>query len=423
MTHTHPRLSSVAACLALSSFALLAACGGGGGGEPPHEHTHIESAGRLALIEAASTAVRIYDLDDKAVAAELTVSNPPSAVHASPGGRYAVVMQRLEDQVQFVDGGLWQEDHGDHMHDYKEAPVLTGFVLAGSRPTHYETHEGLAAVFNDGIDGTSASVAVLSDAGIGSGSQLASLALSTHMHGTAEPRGEYLLTTHRDPMTASTLPDVVALYQREGSEYRLVEAFAETCPSLHGSFSNEDHTAFGCSDGVLVITQSGDSFSARKLPNPAEMPAEARIGTVIGHDHVQSFVGIASGLLFEIDPVAGTISPIALPADRESAARAFDAHGENLLVLDDLGNLHLLDAGNGWALRGTLPVVATMPTAAPFPAIAASRAEETAFVSDPVARDIAVIDLGTATLAERLTLDFSPAGMVWLGIEAHEHAH
>ncbi len=422
---TSPRRSTLAR-IALSSFALLAACGGGSDGAPDaHEHAHIDSAGRLALIEANSHVVRIYDLDDKSVAAELAVSNPPSAVHASPGHRYAVVTQRLQDQVQFIDGGLWQEDHGDHLHDYEQAPSLAGFSLAGSRPTHYETHEGLAAVFNDGLEatGTNASVVLLDDASIQGGAPLASLGLATYMHGTAEPRGAFLLTTHRDPMTASTLPDVVALYQREGNGYSLVEEIAETCPGLHGSFSNENHTAFGCTDGVLVVTQSGDSFSARKLPNPAGMSAQARIGTVIGHDHVESFVGIASGLLFEIDPVAGAISPIVLPADRESAAHAFDAHGENLLVLDDLGNLHLLDVENGWASRGVLPTVATMPTAAPFPAIAASRAEETVFVSDPVARDIAVIDLETAAIAERLPLSFSPAGMAWLGMEAHEHDH
>ena len=413
--------------LAIASLAALAACGGASGDDAPddhgHDHPHVETAGRLAIISGTASSVRVYDLDSKSVAQTFPLANVPSAIHASPDRRYALAVQRTQDLVSFVDGGVWQEDHGDHLHDYKEAPALLGFTLTGSRPTHYEAHDDLAALFMDGVDPAVAAEAVLlSDRGIGAGKVEARLALPNPMHGTAEPRGDFLLTTYRAPGAASTLPQQVELYRRNGTTYSFVQRFAETCPDLHGSFSNAQHTAFGCSDGVLVVTQAGDTFTARKLANPAGTPAGVRIGTLVGHHDLDGFVGIASpGSLFAIDPTAGTIAPIAWADGRTRRAHAFDAEAENFLVLDDLGTLHLLDVAAGYTVRGTLPAVPAMPGAAPFPSIAVSHAADRAFVSDPQGNAIVVVDTAARTIAERLPLDFSPSGLTWLGVAGHDH--
>ncbi|MGD9942176.1 MAG: hypothetical protein AB7S98_02975, partial [Burkholderiaceae bacterium] len=289
--------------------SLLAACGSSGDDisqqdqdHDDHDHPHIETAGRLAIIEDQSRSVRIYDLDDKSVAQTFLMTNPPSAIAASPGKRYALVIQRTQDLVELIDGGIWQEDHGDHLHDYKEAPKRLDFSIDGVRPTHYETHDGIGAIFMDGLDttGQKAAVVTLTDAGIGAARHEAAMELPLPMHGTAEPRGDYLLTTYRDPESAGTLPQQVELYRRDGASYRFVKRFDELCPSLHGSYSNRNHSAFGCADGVLVVTQAGDEFTATKIDNPPGLDAAVRIGTVAGHDHLDSFVGIASpGLLFE----------------------------------------------------------------------------------------------------------------------------
>ncbi len=416
---------AAAAALALAVAAGLAACGGGGGDSAAHEPAHLDSAGRLALLEDGSASVRIYDLDARAVAATIVVANPPSAVAASPGHRYALAIQRDQDLVQFVDGGLWQEDHVDHLHDYKAPPARLAFQLTGTAPTHYEVDGGQAALFMDGRDATAAHavVALLSDAGIGAGRADATLALAAPMHGTAEPRGDYLLATYRPPGAASTLPTQVELYRRDGAAYAFVRRFDEACPGLHGSFSNRDHTAFGCEDGVLVVTRSGDDFAARKLPNPVDLDAGVRIGTVAGHPALPALVGIASpGHLFAIDPVAGTLARIAWADGRTRRAHAFDAHGERFLVLDDLGTLHLIDP-ESWTVVASLPAIEAMPAAAPFPSIAVSRAGERAYVTDPSGRRVIVVDLEAAAIVDRLALDFAPTGAAWLGIEAHDHAH
>lgn len=413
-----PRLHLLAA---LSSL-LLAACGGGsGGGDDDHDEAlRIDSAGRLALIEANSPSLRLYELDSASVLSSFALANTPSAVYASPGHRHALAVQRTQDLVQIADGGLWQEDHVDHLHDYKQAPKLLAARISGARPTHYETHEGRAAFFMDGVaaENRSAQVQVFNEAAIASGTPESSLTLPLAMHGTAEPRGNFLLSTWRATDAASTLPSHVELYRRNGSSWQFVQRFDTPCPDLHGSFSNKDHSAFGCSDGVLLVTQSGESFTARKLANPADMPANARIGTVIGHSQLTTLVGLASpGLVYEIDPVAGGLKKIAWAEGRTRRAHAFDRQGGKLMLLDDLGTLHLLDARRQWAAIKSLAAVPAMPTAAPFPSMATSQARDEAWISDPLGRQLLPVDTAAATLRPALKLDFAPAGLAWLGIK------
>lgn len=420
-----PPLRALLASTLAASVLTLVACGGGSGNSADdHDDTHLDTAGRLAMIDGSSTSVRIYDLDSASLAGSHALPDVPSALHASPGSRYAVVIQRLQDVAHFVDGGIWQEDHGDHLHDYKQAPRLLGFQLTGARPTHYEAHDGAAALFMDGAADTArnAEVVLLTDDGIGRSRVDARLPLPVPMHGTAEPRGNHLLATHRAADAAGTLPSHVDLYRRNGSGYDFVRRFDVECPGLHGSYSNRHHSAFGCTDGVLVITQNGEDFTARKIANPADIGAGVRIGTLAGHPSVERFIGIASpGHLFEVDPAAGTITRIDWAEGRTRRAHRFDAEGANFLVLDDEGTLHVLDAAHGWAKRASLAAVPTMPADAPFPSIAASGADDLAFVSDPLGRQVAVIELDQPRVARRISLDFSPTGLVWLGIESHDH--
>lgn len=440
MAATGTRLKSSA--LSLACVLALAACGGSSSdlqqpepSNPPedheedHDHDHIDTAGRLAVLEPGSAQVHVVELDEGKVLQSHTLDHEASAIYASPGQRYAVLFQRTQNQVQFVDGGIWLEDHGDHVHDYKEAPRLLDARLAGVLPTHYETHDDLAAVFFDGNAGTGdkAAIALLSDASIGSGQAglaLASQELDTPMHGTAEPRGDYLLTTWRAADASGTLPSQVELYHRHGDHYHFEQRFEQQCPGLHGSYSNAGYTVFGCTDGVLVVRQDGDTFTAGKIANPAGLGEGVRIGTITGNGHYDKFVGIASpGHLFEIDPAAGSITRINWAEGRTRRAHALDAEGENLLVLDDTGSLHILDVA-GWNKRAEITgAIGNMPQAAPFPAIAVSGAEGKAWLSDPLGQRLHAIDLGDARVEGGIALNFSPGGLVWLGMPEHDHDH
>jgi hypothetical protein len=412
---------------ALSATLLLAACGGGSNSDDHDDDYHIDTLGRLVIADGSPT-VRVLDLDSGTVVQNFTLDHAPSALYASPGQRYALAVQRTQDQVQFIDGGIYQEDHGDHLHDYKRNPSLLNWRLGGVRPTHYEVHGHLGALFMDGLDASNlpAEAVVLTDASLAAGQALARLTLPRAMHGTAEPRGNFLLTTYREAGSETTLPSQVELYQRsDDSGYSFVQRFETPCPRLHGSYSIASHSAFGCSDGVLVVTQDGSNFSARKLPNPVDLDPGVRIGTIIGHPERANFIGIASpGHFFDIDPVAGTLTRINWAQGRTRRAHAMDAKGRHLLILDDQGTLHVLDGNAGWAVRATLPAITSMPTAAPFPTIAVNRAAHRAYLSDPNGSRIVVVDLETASLAAPIALNFNPTLLTWVGIERHDdHAH
>ncbi len=395
--------------------------------EDDHDHDHVETSGRLVVGQASPASAHVLNLDDTSTLGSFTLDYAPSAIYASPDRRYAVLLQRTNDQTQFIDGGLWQEDHGDHLHDYAEDPLLLALKLQGARPTHYELHDELAALFFDGnaASAQNASVTTFSDASLGNGGVEATLALPIAMHGTAEPRGDFLLTTHRESGTESTLPVAVDLYRRNAAGYDFVQRFTEPCPGLHGSYSNHDYSLFGCTDGVLAVAQSGDSFSAGKIANAAGMAAGARIGTVVGHHDLEGFGGFAGHDLYAIDPAAATMTRVdwAAGAAVTKIAHAMDAHGEHFLILDSAGMLHVLDPANGWATLGSLPVITTL-VEGQAPTIAVSHAQDVAFVTDPASSSIAVIDLATRTLGERIDLGFAPTGAVWLGLPGEEeHAH
>ena len=386
---------------------------------------HIETMGRLAIQESGAASVRVLELDNKEMVATIPTTNPVSALQASPDRRYAVAIQRNQDLVEFIDGGLRQEDHGDHLHDYRENPAAVSYRLEGVRPTHYESHDELAAIFNDGSadSGTNASVTVISDVGISSDRTEATLDLPMQMHGTAEPRGRYLLTTWRAPDNQDTLPEQVELYVYESSGYRLVTRFEETCPGLHGSYANESHTAFGCRDGVLVVTQSGDTFTATKLPNPADLPADARIGSVYGHHDRVSFIGFARpGYLFEIDPVANEIRSITWPG-QQMISTAFANEGKSFLVMDESGTVHMLDATAGWSIRASVPAASGIPEEGSRPSIESHGHEPVAYVSDPIGKRIVVLDVASGSASDTIAVDFAPGQIRWLGIAEHEHDH
>ena len=199
----------------------------------------------------------------------------------------------------------------------------------------------------------------------------------------------------------------------------MAQRFDVPCHDLHGSYSNASYSAFGCSDGVLVIQQNGSAFTASKIANPPALPAGVRIGTIAGHPKEVRFMGLAApGHVFEIDPARSAITPITWAEGRTRRAHAFDRTGRHFVLLDDTGVTHWLDAQAQWRVAKTLPVVAQMPTAAPFPTLLSSRARDTLFVTDVAAKQIAVIDSQNIAVTQRIGLDFSPNGQAWLGIAA-----
>lgn len=396
----------------------------------------IDSMGRLAISESNSNMLHLFELDNNDQLDSVSLTFSGTALTASADYRYATLAARQKDLVQFVDGGLWREDHGSHLHDYQQSPALSPFELMGSRPTHVLSHDGQLAIFNDGdVDTTTpASVYVVTDDIITTESSPRELTFTTNMHGVAEPRGEHLLSTIRRDDSESTsaakiLPDQVGVFHLHDGEYELEQTLVNICPDLHGAAQNEDAAVFGCGDGVLVAHQNGDEYDDVKIANITELSG-LRVGTLYGHEHSSSIIGIASGhgggaaTLVSIDTQGNTMQALEWQPAASPVSYAFSHDGELFLVLDDQGFLNILIAYEheghaNWELAQQIDIteadVTTMPEGMSFSMTVAQNGDY-AYVADPIAQHVLQIHLEDMEIEGDIELDFSPANLTWLGI-------
>jgi len=417
----------------------------GDGGDHDHGDEYIiDSLGRLAVLAGDNNQTSIFDLDDNVLLDSFSLVNSSNTLSASPDFRYAVINSRAQDYLGFIDGGLWREDHGAHLHDYEQSPVFSSYELtSGSRPTHLVKHDGKLAIFYDGDadSGTAASVAVLTDNDITNTTDtLPGISYDINMHGVAQPRGEHLLATIRRDDAQSTsnakvLPDQVGVYHLHNGEYELEQTLSVTCPDLHGATQNHDYVIFGCRDGVLLAHQHDGEYDAEKIIN-IDAIGDKRIGTLYGHEHSDTFIGIASGILVSINPAESEMEELEWQlADGASAVSySFSANGEHFLVLDSLGFLNVLSAHAHddhvhWQLKGQVDIteedVTSMPDGMKFSMTVAQNGHF-AYVADPIAQHVVKVHLEDLEIEGELELTFPPAAITWLGIaqeEEHKHDH
>ncbi|MDQ2044085.1 5-methyltetrahydrofolate--homocysteine methyltransferase [Pseudoalteromonas sp. 20-92] len=411
----------------------------------------ISSFGRLAVLASDSNEASFFDLDDNALLDTFVLNDDSNTLSASPDFRYAVIANRTQDYLGFIDGGMWREDHGAHLHDYEQSPVFSSYELtSGSRPTHLITHDGQLAIFYDGDadSGASASVEVLTDNDITNATAtLTGINYDINMHGVAEPRGEHLLSTIRRDDASSTsnakvLPDQVGVYHLHDGNYELEQTLEVTCPDLHGAAQNHDYVVFGCGDGVLIAHQQGDEYEAEKIANIVAV-GDLRIGSIYGHEDSESFIGIASGhgggeaVIVTIKPATAEMEEVEWQlADGASAVSySFSASGEHFLVLDSLGFLNVFSAHDHdgemhWELAGQVDItqadVTTMPEGMSFSMTVAQNGQF-AYIADPIAQHIVQVHLEDLEVEGELELTFPPASITWLGIaeevedEGHDH--
>lgn len=414
-----------------------------GGGGNNNNDIIINSLGRLAITSAESNAAAVVDIDSGNVLETFSLTHEGSALYASGGYRYAVVTARKFDKVEFIDGGLWREQHTGHLHDYKQAPKMSDYSLSGSRPTHYKSYDGKGAIFYDGDAdaGTPASVQVVSDADIASSkADLVSLKYNINMHGVAQPRGELLFSTIRRDDAESTssikvLPDKVGIYHLHNNEYDLEQTLEATCPNLHGASQNHDFLAYGCDDGVLVAHKHGDKFEGHKIANIAAIDG-MRIGSLYGHHDSPSFIGAArnrqtgKSVVLTVDPKAEKMEQIDWKPQEEATpvAYAFTHDGEHALILDNKGYLTILsvhkhEGVNHFEFEHRIDIseqdVTKMPKGQSFRMTVAQNGANV-FVSDPIAKHVLRVDIESKSIKGDVELSFVPARITWLGIPKKE---
>ncbi len=411
------------------AFAVLSVflTGCDDGNSSSHDDEQVESAGRLALYDQDNTSIKVLDLDSETILSEYTLPGESPRLYASPNHRYAVIIQRSDDFVSFLDSGFYVEDHGDHLHEYAAPPSFLSYSLSGSRPTHYTTHGNISAIFFDGQDGIASSVTLLSDETIGNGQVVSELSLTNNMHGVAKLIDDQLFVTYRDPLiTDTTLPAAVDRYSFSNGILSFEHRYSEACPRLHGSAANDAFITFGCSDGVLAIDLTKPTDPAIKLSNPESLLEDSRIGTLYSHHGTDEFVGVAGNQFFVIDlnSPSDPYQELSLPDGVSRITQGFTAHAETFYILGDDGNLYLFNVGSGWSASEPVQVVDALTEDGIRPAIAVSRTEDAVFILNISGQQIIVVNSNTGAVLRTINLGFTASKLVWLGlVQSDEHNH
>ena len=361
-----------------------------------HDHGHGELEGvRLLVASLDGPELLVLDAADGDVLATFTIPSL-GRVYQLPNAQLAAVTNRDANRVTFVHSGLSAVDHGDHMDLLQATPYVLKTVNLGPMPTHFFAQGNDIAVYNDG-DG---SMVWLDARLLGISLDFVQVPGPAADHGSLAVVDGYLIG-------GGLREEGVRVFDRNETEL----ASFGGCPGLHGQATLGNAVAFGCSDGVLIVeVRGGGTFAANKVTNPAGSPENARVGTLTAHPSSPVVIGNYGQGIAIIDPVARSLTPVALPAG--PAALRFSDDGE-LVVLTLDGALHRLDATTGDVLA-SVQVVDAVVAGQPRPALALSG--DHAFVTDPAHGAVWVVDLDHMEVETHYDLPFTPGSVAVMAI-------
>lgn len=355
--------------------------------------------GRLVVADGKVGMLQVIDLETGAVVGSFSAPGPAS-VYSAGNGMYAFAVHREQNRASVVYGGLRREDHGDHQDLVVEAPYVLQTFTTGPKPTHFSSHDGIVTIYNDG-DGT---VAVLDEKSLGLNLRMFEVATGAPDHGAPLAVGDVVLA-------GSLNRGVVEVFSRGG---RKITSFGD-CPRLHGQAALGNRIAYGCSDGVLLLERRGSGFVSHKLPNPANAPANARVGTLVSHAKYPFFIGNFGQGLVRID---NQLSVYPLPAN--PVRFGFDKDGV-LVVLTADGSLRTLEAPTG-------QVIKSLKISEPFtlsgegtvrPGLALG--DGMAFVALPNQGEVLEVKLSSLEIQRRFKVGGTPGGVAWLWVDGVRH--
>ena len=397
----------------------LSACGSGadggasdGGGEeagaaesPSSDRTEV---GALSprIVLAHEGGVVTLDSADGSVLNETPVEG---YVRLNPAGDGRHVAVSASDAVTVYDTGLLAQGHGDHFHYYVQDPALTDLSLEAPMPGHVVPHGDRTAIFADGTG----DITLIDPTALGEGQLdvLEETATEDPHHGVAVPLSDGgLLTTQGTEDARST----VQVLDADGK----VVAETDDCPGVHGEAAAQptesgDVISLGCENGS-VIYRDGE-FHKVAIEGDYQ-----RSGNQKGHE--DSPIVLADHKV-EAEPEGGTERPteIALIDTRDATQQLVDLgspywfrsldrgpDGEALVLTYD-GELNILDPDSGENLH-EVPVTGeweegeNWQEAGPMLSVA----DGTAFVVDPEAKKLSMVDVASGEVYRELDLPVVP---------------
>lgn len=330
-------------------------------------------------------------------------------VRLNPAGDGRHVAVSASDAVTMYDTGLLVQGHGDHFHYYVQDPALTDLSVEAPHPGHVVPHGDRTAIFADGTG----AITLIDPASLGDGQLevLEQTATEAPHHGVAVPLADGgLLTTQGTEDARST----VQVLDADG------ELVAETddCPGVHGEAAAQptesgDVISLGCENGS-VIYRDGE-FHKVAIEGDYQ-----RSGNQKGHP--DSPIVLADHKV-EAEPAGGIERPteIALIDTRDATMQTVDLgspywfrsldrgpDGEALVLTYD-GELNILDPETGEMLH-EVPVTGewTEPEQWQEAGPMMSVADGTAFVVDPAAQTLTMVDIASGEVYRELELPVVP---------------
>lgn len=340
---------------------------------------------KLLIAYASSPRLSLLDAATLQPVTEIETAGRIAVLGASSSKRYAFAIHR--------------DDHCVTLVDSANAGVVQT-IQTEAEPTHFHAYKGQVVIFNDG----GGSVSIFDEATLAENPIPKIVKATQPDHGSAVVIGDYLIAGH----LRLGRVDVYRIGSRE-----IVQSF-DCCPVLHGAAQVGETAAFGCSDGVLLIRKTGDTFEGIKIDNPPDAPKRTRVGIFAAHPSQPLLLGNFGDGLALIDLANASLRVIPLPS--HPLKFAFDPSGDTILTLTTDGLLYRLDAASGDILS-SLPV--TQPVEAPKgpdgkPRPTFSIGTDSLYVVSPEEQRLTEVSLATFTIARTHALTDAPNAIVWL---------
>ncbi|WP_092964844.1 zinc metallochaperone AztD [Agromyces sp. CF514] len=402
------RLLSIAPALLV--VVALAACASPGTREGPAEASDRTTPDAAEAEVAAPRIVATYDGGVLVLEGDSleVVDDIPLAgfLRVNPAGDGRRVLVSTDDAFRVLDTGVRVEAHGDHDHYYAVAPELTDLAFPASHPGHVTTNADTTALF---ADGTGEAQLYAGD-DLRNARDLSDVDLVVHEsesahHGVVVPLADgALLTTVGDETSRSG----AAVLDAEGSELARTDA----CPGVHGAAVAAAGTVMlGCEDGAIVW--SGGAFSKARSADPygriGNPAGSAASPVVLGDYKVDPDADLERPTRVSlIDTGSATIRLVDLGTSYSFRSLARGPLGEALVLGTD-GAIHVLDPDSGETLERIEVVEAwTEPTEWQQPRPAIEVHGHRAYVTDPAASSVHVVDLDTGTVTATAVLPRVP---------------
>lgn len=302
---------------------------------------------RVVVTDVEKAQVTVLDpLTKKTTVYPVKAAQP--TLYATSSGQFATIISRADNTVQFFNTGI--EAHGGHLHVHDPEMATQTFTEAG--PTHFFSHEGLSAIFNDGAG----SLSLFKDSELETGAGRV-VPVATPHHGAMVIFDDHTIAvTQKDGSVSGTLPEKVKIIDRFGAT--LHESTIAT-QGMHGDAGNGKLAAFGAPDGVLIVQQNGEQF----LVNYPVDFGTNWLSTLLGNKALPHFFGYAAALgLYKVDPAAKQIT-LVLKNESNIHQYMLDTDGKNLYVMMTDGTLKVFDAVTA-QLKKEGRISAAIPTSA-----------------------------------------------------------